>query len=347
MKLMVGPDAPGGMRSVIERYVGDGFVAEQDIRIIWSYRPGRFWRRHGAFVRALAQFFWVLATRRVELVHLHAAAHGSFWRKAAFANAARCFGVPVLLHLHGSTMREFYAGLRPWLKTRVAAELRRATRVLVLSESWRDFVASIEPRARIEIAPNHVALGDKSSGGASALNVLFLGRVGARKGVGDLIAAFAHAQQIAPEARLIIAGDGDRRDARRRILAYSLSSCASLVGWIDGAEKEKLLRQADIFVLPSYREGMSVAVLEAMARGVAVITTRVGASPDMIADGLNGVLIEPGDVTALAAAIVRLGLDDDERRRMGCAARERVATYFAAATALPKLRAIYQAVARR
>jgi glycosyltransferase involved in cell wall biosynthesis len=90
----------------------------------------------------------------------------------------------------------------------------------------------------------------------------------------------------------------------------------NLVGWVDGADKEALLASADLLVLPSYYEAFSVSILEAMAAGVPVVSTAVGGIPDVLEDGACGVLVAPGDVKALAAALIDTLLDTEASGRM-------------------------------
>ena len=165
MKIMVCPSARGGMRSVVEGYAEDGFLAAHDVRLVSSYVEGGFVRRQLVALRAVVRVTTLLATRSVELVHVHAAMKGSFWRKAVFAGLARSRGVPVLLHLHGSEMKEFYGRQPAWLKRTIVRQLTRATRVVVLSESWRAFVAEIAPAAKPVVVPNYVRVPERPARG--------------------------------------------------------------------------------------------------------------------------------------------------------------------------------------
>jgi glycosyltransferase involved in cell wall biosynthesis len=97
----------------------------------------------------------------------------------------------------------------------------------------------------------------------------------------------------------------------------------SWAGWLDPPAKDQLLRRAEIFVISSRSEGMPMALLEAMAYGLAVVATRVGGIPEALDDGVEGILVEAEDPAALAAAIDRLAADPGERARFAAAARAR------------------------
>jgi glycosyltransferase involved in cell wall biosynthesis len=117
-----------------------------------------------------------------------------------------------------------------------------------------------------------------------------------------------------------------------------------LAGWVSGQAKEKLLQRNGIYVLPSYNEGLPVSVLEAMAADLAVITTRVGGIPELIADGSNGVLIEPGDREGLKMSMSTLLGDDGLRRRLADAGRRRIEEKYSDRVILPLLQRIYEEV---
>ncbi|MEA3389284.1 glycosyltransferase family 4 protein [Sphingobium sp. CCH11-B1] len=341
--IMIWNAARGGMRSVVEAYERDGFLAQEGVTLIAAYADGGFLKRQVVLLKGLLRFLLLAIGGHVELVHIHAAMRGSFWRKGLFASIARAFGIPVLLHLHGSEMKLFYGSLPDWAKKKARRHLERASRVLVLSESWRDFILTIAPRAHIIVVPNYVTVPPLPDASARVPGeVLFLGLVGDRKGVFDLIPAFAQVAGAHPDARLVIGGNGELDRARQAIQAAGADRSIDLAGWIEGAAKEALLARASVYVLPSHNEGLPMSVLEAMARGLPVVTTRVGGIPELITDGVDGLLIDAGDQAALAQRIDALLADEALRTRIAAAGRSRIETHYSDKAILPLLRDIYR-----
>lgn len=103
-----------------------------------------------------------------------------------------------------------------------------------------------------------------------------------------------------------MAGDGEVEQVRARVAERGLEDRVAVLGWVDGEKKLELLRNAAAVVLPSYHEGLPMAILEGMAAGKAIISTTVGAIPEVVTGG-NGTLVEPGDVIALAQALLQYG----------------------------------------
>lgn len=347
MKVTVWNAARGGMRSVVEAYRQDGFLGREDVTLVAAYADGSFLRRQWVLLVGLAQFVTLLATRDVELVHCHAAMRGSFWRKGLFASLARLFGVPVVLHLHGSEMKGFYASQPGFAKALIRRHLEKATRVLVLSQSWKDFVGSIAPAARIIVVPNYTMVPPATDPALKReQEILFLGLVGNRKGVFDLIPAFAEVHKRFPQARLVIGGNGEVERAAELVRSLGLEDSVVLAGWVDGAQKTKLLEAASIYVLPSYNEGLPMSVLEAMAAGLPVVTTGVGGIPELITPGVDGLLVEPGDRQALAQALESLLEDASRREAIASAGRRRVEQHYSDTVILPRLHQIYAECSR-
>lgn len=343
MNVMVGSASRGGMRSVVDAYERDGFLEAQNIRVIYSYREGSFATRQIVLLRALLIYIWCLLTNRVALVHCHTAMWGSFWRKGLFASIARLFGIPVVLHLHGSEMKLFWAAQMPWVQRLIRRRLEKASQVIVLAQSWKAFIASIAPGANITVVPNYVATQlSAQRGEPSDDTILFLGLIGPRKGAFDLIRAFAVVRNLCPQARLLLGGNGQLAEAAALAAALHIADSVILLGWIDGPAKEALLRSAPIYVLPSHNEGLPMSVLEAMAAGAAVVTTRVGGLPELITDGIDGILIEPGDVDGLAAALLTLLNDAAMRARIADAGRRHVESHYSDSIVLPLLHHIYE-----
>jgi glycosyltransferase involved in cell wall biosynthesis len=136
--------------------------------------------------------------------------------------------------------------------------------------------------------------------------ILFVGRLAPEKGIHELAAA-------ARGLNLVVAGDGPMRHL-----------VPDALGFVPHAEVERLLARAAVVVLPSHREGLPMVLLEAMARGRAVVATPVGGIPSLVEGGVTGLLVPPGDADSLRHAIERLLADPDLRRRLGEAARARV-----------------------
>lgn len=347
MKVMIWSAARGGMRSVVEAYRDDGFLEAEKVHLIHAYAEGSFFSRQILVLRALGAYLWTLLTQRVELVHIHAAMRGSFWRKGLFSSLSRLFKVPVVLHLHGSEMKPFYAAQRPAVQALIRRHLEKADRVIVLSESWRVFVSGIAPKAKIAVVPNYVTVPEPVDDAArNAGEILFLGLIGPRKGTFDLIEAFADVAPKHPGAQLIIGGNGQVDEAGAFIRERGVEGRAVLAGWVDGPKKAELLKTGSIYVLPSYNEGLPMSVLEAMAAGLAVVTTRVGGIPELVTDGVDGILIEPGDRAALSRALAGLLENDELRRRMAAAGRARVEARYSDRVVLPMLHQLYADVAR-
>lgn len=341
--VMLNSAGRGGMRSVVDAYERDGVFQRWNVRVIYSHVEGGLLRRLAAAALALMKFAGLLLRNQVGLLHSHVAMGGSFWRKAVFSEVARLFGVPVILHLHGSDLEIFHDAQGALGKRQIRRQLERADRIVVLSESWREFVRRVAPRAKTEVVLNYVKLPSPSVCGKphEGVRVLFLGILGRRKGIYDLLPAFKRSLLKTPDMRLLVGGNGEVPETMEAIQAQNLSAAVDMLGWVAGDAKERLLSMADIFVLPSYNEGLPISLLEAMAYGVPVISTRVGGIPELVRDEIDGFLIEAGDQRALEDCLDRLATNGELRRRMGEAARERVAARFSDAAVLPVLEAIY------
>jgi glycosyltransferase involved in cell wall biosynthesis len=342
--LMLCTAARGGMRAVVEGYRRDGLFSAQAIELVTTHAEGSVLYRLRLALIALVQVFLALTQGNVGLLHIHMAMRGSFWRKSIFAALARRFGVPVLLHLHGSEFELFYAQQGRWRQRLICRRLALASGVVVLSDSWARFVRTLAPTARVTVLPNYVPMPpaiSRMGGLGKPVSFLFLGLLGHRKGVFDLLPAFAQVLASCPGARLVLGGNGEVEQARQQAEALGIAQHVHFAGWVDGDTKTRLLAEADVFVLPSHNEGLPVAILEAMAVALPVLSTRVGGIPELVREGQDGLLVNAGDQQALAAAMVTLALDDAGRSRMGAAGAARVHASYSDAVILPKLVALY------
>ena len=172
---------------------------------------------------------------------------------------------------------------------------------------------------------------------------LFLGDFSQRKGVRDLLAAAPAVLAACPDACFVITGGQPPADVQA--LAQPLGNAVSFAGWVRDGAKLDLLQAATLLALPSYAEGVPIAVLEGMAAGLPVVTTPVGGIPDLIEDGCNGRLVPPGDVAELAAALISLLRDPAMCHSAGQLNRQQVVASYDVPPYVDRLLALYQRAA--
>jgi glycosyltransferase involved in cell wall biosynthesis len=206
------------------------------------------------------------------------------------------------------------------------------------------------PRDRIEVVHNAVALERFGSppppglraertGGRELALVLTLARLTEQKGHPTLLRAAAEL----PEAVFAFAGDGPLRlELEREAARLGVEDRVRFLGHRE--DVPDLLAASDVFALPSLYEGSSLALLEAMAAGRAVISSSIGGTAELIEDGTNGLLVPPGDVGALSSAIRRLLRDDGLRARLGARGRDRVEANFAERATADAVEGVYSEV---
>jgi glycosyltransferase involved in cell wall biosynthesis len=272
---------------------------------------------------------------RLDLLHLNVAGRGSTWRKILLGELAGLLGLPTVVHLHDF---DYAADLerRGPLGRRLAARLfRRARRVIVLGE--RDRRTVVErlgvPPERVELLHNGVpdpGPPPARTGRAGPVRLLFLGHLDARKGVPELLTALAGPALRARDWRLVLAGGGETERFAAMVEELGLAGRVELTGWLPHERVYGLCREADLFVLPSHAEGQAMSLLEAMAHGLAIVTTPVGAHLETVQDGVEALLVPPGDSEALGLALARLIDDGALRARLGQAARARYQGSFTA-----------------
>ena len=239
---------------------------------------------------------------------------------------ARCCGVPVVLHLHSGRFVEFYDQLPALARSVVRRMFAHAAHVIVLGKVWEDAVCSrlgvlrekITVLFNAVVAPHPVR---RPPCPDRICHIVLLGRLGPNKGVPELLQALAGDALRGLSWRVTLAGDGDLATYRSEAAALGIGDRVALPGWLSAPAVSALLADADIMVLPSHAENLSVAVIEALAHQVAVVTTPVGATSEIVTDNEFALLIPVRDPLALAEAL---------RRLIVCPAlRDRIARYRA------------------
>lgn len=332
LKVMIvgpGPKTEGGITEVI-RTITTCFSAAGEIDFNWisTHRSG------GAGAKLMAVIGGLLAALKsmpsTDLVHIHSSAQISFYRKSLFFWLAKLCRRPVIWHLH-SPDRDFveFFGQGGMRGRYIQSIMSRCDRVVVLSDNWRELAARTLPRARIVAIYNPIpAVSDDvfRDQGPHTGRILYLAHLIQRKGYPFLIRAFAQVCGDFPQSRLVFAGSGELDEAKQLCDELGITDRVDYLGWIQEPGRSDELRNADIFALPSYQEGLPMGVLEAMAYGLGVVTTPVGGIPDLVVHRKNGMLVEAGCVEPLAAALRELLAKPDFCAELGRSARTTVAS---------------------
>ncbi|MFN8436183.1 MAG: glycosyltransferase family 4 protein [Cytophagales bacterium] len=306
-------DHRGGIGGVIDTY----HYNFESFKFVATYKPQKnklailpyFLQACFSLIKQL------LTDKKIKIVHIHGAAKGSLVRKyIMFFIAKFIFRKTVIYHSHGSELKMFYDKSPNILKSWLKHFFNNVDVIICLSVQWEKFFNDNFSPKKIIILENIVdqqpsnSLKPKSD--TLPLKILFLGAIGNRKGIFDLLETLkTHKNAWENNLKLTIGGNGEVEKLEKFITENQLEKMVSFAGWVTGNKKLELLNTHDIYVLPSYNEGLPLSILEAMSFGMPVISTNVGGIPEVVKTNRNGVLIHPGNTGEIALAI-QMYLDD-------------------------------------
>lgn len=192
-----------------------------------------------------------------------------------------------------------------------------ADKVIVLSQLWKKYVNdTFHLGDKIQVIYNPCTTEILPGKYTKQHIILYAGTVNKRKGYADMIKAFAKIASQYPDWKIVFAGNGEIDNGKKLAKELGIESQTQFLGWINGKDKDKAFKEASIFCLPSYAEGFPMAVLDAWAYGLPVITTPVGGIPDIAKDGENLLLFQPGDCDKLAIQMGRMMKDETLRNHL-------------------------------
>lgn len=328
--------------------------------MLLTYEKCDFWKEHGCVwlatyddrgpVRKILAFFKALVLAvclipRRDIVHIHASYRTSFCRKTVFVLLAKCFRKKTILHLHAPDSHAFDKGLMNRLARRVFSCVDV---VIALSEFWAKQVRRLSPSASVLVIPNPCPKPDGETLPQQERDpsVIYVGNLEPRKGYADLLKAMPLVLAAFPEAGVMFAGAGQIDAARQLTEELGINQRVQFLGWVEADEVHRALAHAGVFCLPSYGEGVPMAMLEAMAHHIPVVVTPVGGIRDVIVDGQNGLLVTPGRVSEIAAAIVRVLGDFEFARTLSATAYDTVHSNFSLDVICNQVTELYKELGR-
>lgn len=341
--LMLGPSlqSRGGMATVEKQLIE--FLPSADVRVefISTYNDYGKVRKAAIAFAAYAKFSQAL--KSVDIVHVHMASRGSYQRKSLFLRKAMAKGKKTVIHLHGG---EF--GM--WFDDELGDKKRDAIRnsfnavdaVIVLSEEWERWLnlRGFAPQ-RLIVMHNAVLVPAQPCSPCAHQDVLFLGRLDARKSPDVLLRASKDMLKEHRDVKLLFGGDGYPERYEKLACELGVGDRCEFLGWITGEEKEELFNRAGIYCLPSKNEGMPMSVLEAMAHGIPTIATPVGGVPQVIEDGIDGFLVPVDDEGALSSILCKLADSSLLRSKIGASGRKTIENNFSIERNIEALAKLY------
>ncbi|MCZ7618469.1 MAG: glycosyltransferase family 4 protein [Myxococcota bacterium] len=366
--LVVGPHPPpnGGIATVVRNLLQLRFDERFELRLFdvrrAAHPEGLVMRAANAVTARLPpRGRWALAGRLLasdfrealdreqpDVIHVHTSYGYGFWASTKLIRLAKARGIASILHFHASSMDEFYDAMGAFGRREFERAIRLADHWIALSRSWQRWYQPFVVPERLHVVPNCIDWNafqtTEEREHADGPRILFVGmQFARRKGVHDLIAAVPRVLDEFPNARFLLVGEDDEGVETSIDVPPGVRAALEFVGNLGREEIIRAYHGATMLVLPAYREGMPMVMLEAMASGCPVICSAINAIPEVVEDGENGVLIRPGDPAGLADAMLRLLRDGELRERIGRRASEFIRRHHDVSVQQDLLETIYAA----
>ena len=341
----------GGIAAVVNGYRGSQLEKDYEITYVESYKDGSKFDKLLKGICGYFHFAYVLMFHKPDLVHLHSSFGPSFYRKMPFIYMASWRKIPIINHIHGADFDEFYVNAPEEKKDKIKKVYSKCNVLIALSEEWKERLSQIVPEDRIEIIENYSVLHEDALEERMQRKcnntVLFLGELGKRKGCYDIPAVIAQVKKSIPDVKFVLAGAGsevDEKAIKELVVEKGISDNVEFPGWVRGDTKDKLLREADVFFLPSYNEGMPMSVLDAMGYGLPVVSTNVGGIPKIVKNGENGYCCEAGDINGYVHGLTQILSNSDLRERYSAGSMNIIRSRYSLEYHLQKLEKTYESV---
>ncbi len=348
------PMVKGGIAAVVNGYRGSQLEKDYKIIYVESYKDGGKLAKLIKGICGYIHFGKVLLIDNPDIVHIHSSFGPSFYRKMPFIYMASWAKKPIINHIHGADFDEFYVNASDKKKRQIKRVYNKCSVLIALSEEWKERLSQIVPDSQITIIENYSILHEdvleQRFKRKCNNTVLFLGELGKRKGCYDIPAVVREVKKEIPDVKFVLAGAGseaDEKAIKQLVDENGVTENVVFPGWVRGNEKDRLLREADMFFLPSYNEGMPMSVLDAMGYGLPVVSTNVGGIPKIVHDGRNGICCDTGDVKKFSEGIIKILRKDGFREKCSEESYKIVCDGYSLQGHIKALERIYEKIMRK
>lgn len=336
------PEVKGGIAAVISGYRGSKLEKDYNIIYVESYKDGGKLTKLWKALKGYIHFVKVLLWDKPQLVHIHSSFGPSFYRKIPYIYMAGWAGIPVVNHIHGSEFDKLYTNAGVKKQELVRRVWNKCHHFIVLSEAWVTRFSCVIPKEKMTVIENYSRLQPQIDRSVCNNQILFLGAINPMKGCLDMVDVIALVKEKCPSVKLIIAGEGNIQEVKEKAEEKSVLENIIFPGWVRNEEKDILLKNSDIFFLPSYTEAMPMSVLDAMGYGLPIVSTNVGGIPRLVEENKNGNLYDPGDKEGMAAALTALLTKREMRVLYGRNSRKIVEEKYSLEKHIEKIENVYE-----
>jgi len=340
--LIMGPrrDAVSGVSTHLNQLFASQLAHKYRLVHFEVGSEGREESAFGRLVRLVTRpllMAWRIVMERAVAVHINTSLEPkSYWRDLAFLAVAKLLRRKVVYQVHGGALPEDFVEGSPILRSLLLRVLNWPDVVVLLAGVERVAYARFLPGQRLAVIANAIEAGPYLAHAkprrvaAGPIRLVYIGRLAYNKGIYEALDAMALLEQRGVACELAIAGSGPAEtDLRQRVADRGLDRSVRFLGPVFDERKVRLWLDSDVFVFPTFHhEGLPYALLESMAAGTPAITTRVGAIPDVMHDGVHGLIVAPRSPVAVADAVAALAADRAMLDRMSEAGRSRIAEWY-------------------
>jgi len=309
------PQSNGGIASVI-------IVYQKHIhpfKHISSTRSTSKFKNAFVFFKAIILLITrLIFDKKIKIVHIQGASYNSFHRKYIFFWLSKfVFNKKVIYHIHGAEFHLFYNKANSKLKKKIVKFLTNSDMIICLSEEWEKYFKDTFKLKRIEVLNNVINKPEihteKQLNKTDIFYFLFLGTIGKRKGIWDILDVIInHKSEFEGRIKLFVGGNGEIEKMLTIIENEKLTEMVEFIGWVKDTKKNEMLNKCQVYILPSYNEGLPISILEAMSYSMPIISTKVGGIPQVVENNKNGFLIEPGNKEQIYSSI-KFFIDNPEK----------------------------------
>lgn len=314
-------DFKGGISSVVNGYHHSRLEKDFNVHYVESCcDSNKKIIKIGKMLYGYLQYIGQLISFRPEIVHVNSSFGFSFYRKIPYIYLGKFTRAKVINHIHGAEFGVFYGNASEKKKKLISTVYNKADFLIALSDEWKENLALIVPKAKIRTIENYSVIHRERTKSEYDHTILFMGEIGKRKGCCDIPKIAKYVENNVNKCKFILAGNplsDDYSYIWDSIKELNLQSVFEFPGWVRDKRKDQLLRQADVFFLPSYNEGMPMSILDAMGYALPIVSTNVGGIPKIVRNGFNGFVCAPGDIEALGDGLIFLLTNPEKMKEYG------------------------------